>query len=162
MIDFPTIIKELELNESLAIKYITPIPPEFMAQQPPNLPNHPAWILGHLTISNNTAVQLITGVSIRPESERDLFAIGSTPQPAPSIYPDKQTLVDNYVEMHEHLVAAFNKVTHDMLAAPPAIERLQKNFPTLGLFLLHVSTAHEAYHIGQLACWRQATGLAGT
>ncbi|WP_432797900.1 DinB family protein [Poriferisphaera sp. WC338] len=160
MINIQTVFDEMNLHEQIALQFLEPIPEDRMTEQPNGLRNHPTWILGHLTAAHNAAISILTDISIRPESETALFAIGSTPHADPALYPDKQTLIDNYLDIHQHYIAAVTAASPEKLAAPSPLERHKGRFSSLAMFVLHVGTAHEAYHLGQLSAWRQATGIA--
>ena len=41
-------------------------------------------------------------------------------------------------------------------------EKTRKYFPTVGDFVDYLLSAHEANHIGQIAAWRRAMGLASS
>ena len=133
---------------------------EQMVQQPHRVVNHPAWTLCHLaSASNHTGVAL--GLeSTFPEEWETAGKTGGIPGGDPSQYPSKEALLAELKKQHD-------RVTEAVAAADPAVfakeypdEKTRKFFPTMGDFVDYLLSAHEANHIGQIAAWRRAMGLA--
>ncbi|QDU32714.1 DinB superfamily protein [Poriferisphaera corsica] len=161
MISTKQLIEELQLNERLAMGLIDTIPAERFTEQPMGIRNHPAWILGHLRVSENTVYGLLTGgKSVCSEEEIAKFKVGSEPIADASMYPEKTELVEGYLEMHRLLIGALEDALPEVFTKKMDVERLISRFPTYGMFLVHVLAGHEGYHLGQLSTWRRVAGLA--
>lgn len=133
---------------------------EQMVRQPHGLVNHPAWTLCHLaSASNHTAVAL--GLeSTLPEDWEAAGKTGGTPSGDVSRYPSKAALIAELRKQHERVAAAVAGADAAVFAREYPDEKTRKFFPTMGDFVDYLLSAHEANHIGQVAAWRRAMGLA--
>jgi hypothetical protein len=117
------------------------------------------WLVGHLAVTGDFARKLAGRPPLCPAEWRALFNPGTQPSHDPATYPAMDALR-----------GAFRAVYTDLTdAAPAGLSGLdQPNpfaparaaFPTAGDFLAYLMTGHLAYHLGQLAAWRGAAGLA--
>lgn len=124
------------------------------------VPNHPAWIIGHLANTSAGFGSTLLGVeSIQPEGWQEILGGSSTPVADASVYPDKQTLAEKLAEAHAHISEAFLNVDDARLAEANPVERLAPAFPTIGNMITFVMTSHESTHLGQLSAWRRGMGL---
>lgn len=124
------------------------------------VPNHPAWVLGHL--ANTSGVFGATLLGVEPHQRdgwKELFGGGSKPLSDASLYPDKAALLAALEESHQHIAAAFDKAGDARLAETNPAERLRPIFPTIADMIVFIMTSHEATHLGQLSAWRRAMGL---
>lgn len=135
------------------------IPEEKMADQPENLPNHPAWTLGHLATSCALGASLLGVEMSFPESWMTLYQKGSKPLPDRKSYLSKAQLLETLEQQHKKLVEAIDSTDPKLLASPLADETRRQRFPKTGDFICFLMTAHENMHIGQLADWRRAMGM---
>jgi uncharacterized damage-inducible protein DinB len=130
-----------------------------MTRQPPGVPNHPAWTLGHIAYSFQGIGEEIGLDPWLPEDWTERFATGSTPVGDAGAYPVKQELLDMLTD-GERRVREWLLATDDTaLNSPLPDERVREILPTLGHAVLHVLVGHTAAHLGQLAVWRRALGL---
>jgi len=134
-----------------------------LADQPAPGLNHPAWILGHLSIGTDIARQLLGKPTACPESWPELFGPGSTPRPDRSVYPSKEELLGALARGHEAVARASAEVSPESLAGRHTVDLafLKESIPTVGDLLAHLMTTHEATHLGQLSAWRRMMGLPG-
>jgi len=132
---------------------------ESMADQPFTGANHPAWILGHLRVSEDAALRLLDVESDCPSQWYDLFEPGTEPQPDRQSYPSKNELLVGLKKGHRQLVAAVRNVAAEDAARPNPVDVLQPWLATFGDVLAHVLATHPAIHCGQLAAWRRGMGL---
>ena len=132
---------------------------EKMCEQPGGIPNHPAWILGHLGSSCNFIGQLLGFDPVCPPEWDKLFGMDSQPTTDPSLYPSKDELIKKLQEGHARAAQAFGEVTAEDLQKASPIESLAPMFPTVGDLTVFMLTTHEAIHLGQLSAWRRAQGL---
>jgi hypothetical protein len=120
--------------------------------------NHPLWILGHLAICTDYALQLAGSPPRCPPTWHKVFAPGSDPSKLTEV-PSKQELWQALAEGHAHVAAAVAKVDPQQLRGPHQIEFLLKALPSKAELLSHILTTHEAVHWGQLSAWRRERGL---
>jgi len=127
---------------------------EEMVEQPPGVPNHGTWTLGHLIFScQGMATEL--GVSPwLPGDWESVFGYGSTPRSEGGSYPKKAELQTLLADAVTRLRDALRRVDASVLRSSLSAD----DFPTMGHLLLQVVVAHTAYHAGQLAVWRRAMG----
>lgn len=148
-------------NARLVRKMVEDVPAERMCYQPLNLPNHPAWQVGHLT---SVRVSVARGLG-RPvdidEAWLKRFARGSVPVADPGAYPGKEELMGTFVRAQEHLEGVLAGLDEAALDGPNPVERLRERLPTVRHFVTFVLMVHDGMHVGQLADWRRAEGLPG-
>ena len=133
---------------------------EQMVQQPHGVVNHPAWTLCHLaSASNHTGVAL--GLeSTFPADWEAAAKTGGVPVADSLQYPSKQALLGELKKQHERVAEAVANADPAVFAKEFPDEKTRKVFPKMGDFVDYLLSAHEAGHIGQLAAWRRAMGLA--
>ncbi|NOG53794.1 MAG: DinB family protein [Planctomycetes bacterium] len=155
-------------NLTLGIGYaeglVRDIPEEKFASMPfPNM-THPAWCLGHLSLSPDRILTQ-TGHSdlaqVNDDYER-LFTEGSEclDDPECSIYPKKDEIVARFVDRHRVMVSVLPDLGDDLLAAPIKNEGMREMFPSNAYMLNFVLTSHVMAHLGQISTWRRCYGLA--
>ncbi len=127
---------------------------EEMVGQPPGVPNHATWTLGHLIYCCQGMATEIGGGAWLPDDWESKFGYGSTPSGRQEEYLSKGEMLALLDEakgrLRETLRAAEASALHRSLE--------DETFPTMFDLLLQVVVAHTAYHAGQLAVWRRAMG----
>lgn len=157
---FESLSRVVAFNTSLLERMIGDIPAERMCEQPAGLPNHPAWILGHLAFVRFALLkQLGVDNGDFPEAWVPLFGRGSTPCSEDKKYPGKEELWDAFKRLQNVTIESIMALTPKQLAEPHSIESLKEPFPTIGDLLLQMLTAHDGLHVGQLSDWRRALGF---
>lgn len=147
-------------NAALLKKGVADVRDDRMCHQHVNLPNHPLWTVGHLTMVRiNVAALLGKPTDIVDKAWLKRFDPGSTPTCDAAAYPSKAELLSVFDQAQANLDAALLATNESALAAPNPMERLRDRFPTLGHFALTLVTMHDGLHIGQLSDWRRAEGL---
>lgn len=141
-----------------ARELVADVPDEEFAEEPVPGLNHPAWILGHLTVTADFGLGLLGQKPVAPEGWGPTFAPGSVPDPNRGNYPTKAELLNAYEAGHAALAAAAAQLDDARAATPNPIASLKARFPTLGDLLAHLLTTHEATHLGQLSAWRRTMG----
>jgi uncharacterized damage-inducible protein DinB len=140
---------------------VADVPDEQFAEQPAEGFNHPAWVLGHLAAVSDFGLQILGRKFALPAEWHQLFDPGTVPSPERALYPPKAELLAAYEAGHHRLAEAVAAgADPDRLARPNPVRQLRPVLPTLGDFLAHLLTTHEATHIGQLSAWRRQLGLA--
>jgi hypothetical protein len=127
---------------------------EEMVVQPPGVPNHATWTLGHVIFACQGMATELGEAAWLPQDWESTFGYGSTPRPGQEGYPSK-------AELLTLLADAASRLTHAVRSADASVldRRLpDEDFPTVGHIVLQVVVAHTAYHAGQLAVWRRAMG----
>ena len=135
---------------------------EQMVQQPHGVVNHPAWTLCHLASASNHTGAALGLESSFPEAWEAAAKTGGVPSGDASQYPSREELLAELKKQHERVAAAVTAADPAVFAKEYPDEKTRKFFPTVGDFVDYLLTAHEANHIGQLAAWRRAMGLAAS
>ena len=131
-----------------------------MVGQPNGVVNHPAWSLGHLTVASNQLGDLLGLDSGLPEGWGKPFATGGIPSGDIATYPSKDELLAALVAQHDRNTAEVRNTDLARFAEPHPNEGTRKYFPTIGDMVMFFMTSHEMDHLGQVAAWRRAMGLA--
>jgi len=132
---------------------------EEMILQPPGVPNHAAWTLGHVIHSCQAIAQELGVSPWLPDDWESLFGYGSSPcGVAGSAYSFKSVLTGYLADASDRLRAALLTTDENRLRDPLPDPKTREVLPTTGDALLQIVCAHTAYHAGQLAAWRRAIG----
>jgi uncharacterized damage-inducible protein DinB len=134
------------------------IPDEEFAEEPVPGLNHPAWILGHLTVTADFGLHLLGEKPVAPEGWSAMFAPGTVPDPQRATYPTKAEYLNAYEAGHAALASAAAALDDARAAKPNPVASLKARFPTVGDLVAHLLTTHEATHLGQLSAWRRTMG----
>jgi DinB family protein len=136
------------------------IPQEEMERQPNPGVNPPAWILGHLAICTDYALQLMGRPMQLPAAWHEEFGQGSSPLPQKHPYPTRDELLNALRSGHAAVVNVLPSIDAKQLAAPNPLNApfLQQTLPTVGDLLAHLLSTHEAAHLGHLSNWRRQMG----
>jgi uncharacterized damage-inducible protein DinB len=138
---------------------VADLPDEEMVRQPPGVPNHAAWTLGHVIHSCQAIAGELGVAPWLPDDWEGRFGYGSTPSAAAdSGGSSKAALLASLADASDRVRAALLATEERMLNGPLPDERTREILPTVGAALLQVVAAHTAFHAGQLAAWRRAIG----
>lgn len=131
-----------------------------MLKQPSPDVNPPAWLLGHLAICTDYALQMMGLEKRLPAEWHAEFGPQSSALSQEHPYPSKQEMWDAYTTGHKAVESASRDVTAETLQKPNPLpfEFLQKHLPTTGDLLGHLMTTHESSHLGHLSNWRRQMG----
>lgn len=135
------------------------VPDERFAEQPMPGVNHPAWILGHVALTTDSASKLLGGSKVLPESWNTLFGRGSVATTTRTDYPSKEELVaavDSGFQRVRDLAAV---ATSEMVGRPNPNPMLRGAMPTVQDLCAFLMTGHFSIHLGQLSMWRRMIGL---
>lgn len=127
---------------------------EEMVEQPSGVPNHATWTLGHIIFSCQGMATELGVAPWLPDDWESVFGYGSTPRSEEKQYPKKAELQTLLADATTQLCQVIRSVNGSVLKRQLPSEE----FPTMDHLLLQVVVAHTAYHAGQLAVWRRATG----
>lgn len=125
--------------------------------------NHPAFILGHLTLYGP---RMVTHLGGRPTPPPPGFEAACSKEatcvddPAGTIYPPRDAVVAAFRTACEEAIAALRAAPDDVLQQPnPAEGRMRELFPTLGSVHAFYAGGHMMGHLGQLSAWRRMEGM---
>jgi len=129
---------------------------EDMVLQPPGVPNHAAWTLGHIVYSCQAMAGELGVEPWLPDDWESQFGYGSSPAAVVSRRPSKEALLAALEDASRRLETAMLRIDETTLAEPVPDETTRGTLPTKGHALLQAVAAHTAFHAGQLAVWRRA------
>lgn len=138
------------------------IPPAKFAHKPHPTMNHPAFIIGHLSLYPNKVFTVLSQPRLIVEKPgfAELFQAGVQCVEQEGRYPGKDEIVAYYLERHKALIQAMGNVSDEALARENPIEgRLKEKFPLVGIAVNFLLNNHHMSHLGQLSAWRRAMGL---
>lgn len=127
--------------------------------------NHPAFVLGHLSIYAPKMVTHLGGDASAlaiPEEYQAVFSPAATCQDDPDgiIYPSMEIITarffDGYKAVLENLQAADDAVFQ---TPNPNEGRMRELFPSLGAMHMFYVSGHMMMHLGQMSAWRRMQGL---
>lgn len=161
MIDL--LLSYYERNADYARRLVADVTDAQWCAQPANIPNHAAWVIGHLAqVADKATGNFTLGLERQfPPQWEELFHGKSHPTADRAAYPDKPALLAAYESGHARVAEALGKLDDSVLAKPTPHEGFGQRFPTIGVALLHTMVGHECVHLGQLSAWRRALGLPG-
>lgn len=153
------ILNSLSLHMKTLQELVADLDDAQMTRQPPGVPNHPAWTLGHIAFSFQGIGEEIGLDPWLLEDWEKRFGTGSTPVAEAGAYPAKQELLDTLADAERRVREPLLALDYTALQGLLRDERIREILPTLGHAVLHVLVGHTAAHLGQLAVWRRAMGL---
>ena len=125
--------------------------------------NHPAFILGHLSLYGPRITSQLGGSPTPPPASFEkVFSKDATcvDDSAGSIYPSMAEVVNAFRTGCEEAIRALRSATDDtMHKANPADGRMLELFPTLGSIHGFYAGGHMMMHLGQLSAWRRIEGM---
>ena len=139
------------------------IPPEkFCYRQSPNM-NHPAFIVGHLSLYPNRIVTLIGRedlITDVPAGWLELFQAGSVCGDDASKYPKKDALTKVFFDGYRKVAEILPGVDDEVFRRDNPLEgRMREVFPKVGIAVNFLCNNHLAMHLGQISTWRRTIGL---
>lgn len=129
-----------------------------MILQPPGLPNHAAWTLGHLIFSFQEIAAETGSARWLPEDWESRYGFGSSPARALSAESSRDNMIAMFDDAARRLHDAVSMLDEDTLSLPLPDEDARAVMPTVGHALLQIVSAHTAFHAGQIAAWRRGIG----
>jgi len=155
-----SIVEELasgiEGSAELLLRYLAGFDDSNATAQAAHLPNHAAWIVGHLALTMHRAAEKIAGREFPLEYDPEPLAFGSKPTDRRADYPALAKLVERYKASHGLLAQSIRE-------AGEAGLRREINwggrFTVTGRDLALRMLFHNGTHCGQLIDLRRALGL---
>jgi len=154
----PEIVACFERSVAFMQESVTDLSDEDLVLQPPGVPNHAAWTLGHVIHSCQAMAGELGVQPWLPTEWESRFGYGSSPTAVVPQCPSKAALLAALAEASDRLRTALLRLDETALAEPLPDEKVRELLPTKGHAILQVVAAHTAFHAGQLAAWRRAIG----
>ena len=149
-----------QLHYALAL--VDDLSDEQMVQRPGGNMNHPAWMLGHVSLYHPVTLQLLAGEPVDDPKNDSLYGFaGHGPVDDIKAYGSKESIVAWFADGHENVAQALLAAKPQAFRRPPSLERWAKMYPTVEFMLPDLLLHHESLHIGQISIWRRAAGLPG-
>lgn len=131
---------------------------EEMTLQPPGVPNHAAWTVGHIVHSWQAIGAELGAQSWLPDEWESLFGYGTSPAGVEPGHHSRVALAASLAAAHGHLRSVLLGLDPSTLREPLPDADARELFASTADALLQVVIAHTAFHAGQLAAWRRAIG----
>jgi hypothetical protein len=148
------LIRIFEATVQFIEQSVADLSDEEMVKQPAGVPNHPTWTLGHIIHSCQGMSTEFGAEPWLPDGWESTFGYGSRPLPDRNHYRKKSELLKMLADSRIRVRQTLLSMDASVLEKPLPDE----DFPTMGHILWQVLVAHTAFHAGQLAVWRRATG----
>jgi uncharacterized damage-inducible protein DinB len=139
-------------------RLVADVPDQDFCRQPNGVVNHPAWVIGHLTISCQAIGSELGEEGWLPEQWQELFGTGSTPTSDRSAYPSKTALLAALTDSAARVTVRVITLGDAGMSEPLPDERYRSVLPTVGHAVAHILISHTAVHVGQVSVWRRAAG----
>ena len=130
-----------------------------MVAQPNGIMNHPAWVIGHLTLTCQMLGGAIGLPEWLPNDWAERFSTGSVPVADASLYETKNNALAMLSHAQSRITQAVDQLDDSRLDEPFPDESYRVVFPTVRHALTQVLVGNTANHIGQLSVWCRAMGL---
>lgn len=126
--------------------------------------NHPAFVLGHLSIYPSRIVADLGGdaSSIAPSEKYEaLFSPSATclDDPGAKLYPAMDDIKEKFFAAHQAAIEALLAAEDGKFAAENPNEQMRAKFGTKGSMHAFYLGGHVMIHMGQISAWRRAMGL---
>lgn len=148
------LIWSLEKVRQNTLKIVEDLQEQQMFLQSSASENHPAWILGHLLLSDSYLLALLKTRELSSDFIDLLNKYG--PNPTNQNYDSKSFLVERLTETGLLRIEAVRQMEN--ISQPLPDELLAKTQPTIGHHL-QMLMIHEGHHSGQISIWRKLHGL---
>ncbi|MEO1498680.1 MAG: DinB family protein [Planctomycetota bacterium] len=145
-----------------ALALLDDVTDEQFVTRPGGNMNHPAWIIGHVSLYHDATLSLLAGKPFKEPKDDPLFGYdGDGPIDDIEPYGSKQLMVERFADSHEVVAQAVLSASPADFARAPSLPRWAAMYPTVEFLLPDLLLFHEGMHIGQISTWRRAMGLAG-
>lgn len=126
--------------------------------QPVEAINHPAWLLGHVSIYNDVITALLQG---KPFDDPWDQSCGKNTHPVAnrSSYSSKEAILARFAAGVAAACHAIDSASPEAWSAQFEHPTWGKRFETVSSAVTFLATTHIALHTGQLSGWRRAMQL---
>lgn len=132
---------------------------EQFIQMQPGWPNHPAWQIGHITLTLVGQQKLIDPSVEADEELSKLFGMNTEPATEAGIYLSKSELLARLDAEQSKSADLFQKIDPERFNDATDHPFLSRIMPTLGQALTFLMVTHYGVHTGQLSAWRRSAEL---
>lgn len=154
-----SVLHSFEYGVEFLAEQVADVAAADMAAQPGGVRNHPAWVLGHVTVTCQELGGVLGVPAWLPGDWGGRYGTGSVPVADAGRYEGKVVAVAMLRDARARIAAAVEKLDAARLDEPFPVESYRRVFPTVRHAVTQVLVGHQAYHIGQLALWRRAMGM---
>lgn len=154
-----TVLHSLAYGLDFLRTQVADVSPADMVRQPAGLPNHPAWVIGHLTLTCQQVAEVLGLPPWLAHHYAGRYGTGSRPVADPSAYEAKTEALAALADAQARLTDVVSTLDRRRLDEPFPDPAYAEAFPSIGHFLTQVLAGHTAYHVGQVGAWRKALGL---
>ena len=156
----PSIVYAWDNDLRYALALLDDVTDEQMVLRPGGNMNHPAWILGHLSLYYPIVPALLRGEAVADPADDELFGFrGRGPQPEAHLYGSKASQLERMRAGHEQVAQALLNAGAEDFQRAPSLSRWAQMYPTVEFMLPDLLVMHESIHIGQISIWCRAAGL---
>jgi len=154
----PELVMCFDRSLSYIRELVAELTDEEMVLQPPGVPNHGAWTIGHITYSCEQIARELGVEPWLPDDWEQQFGYGSTPSLIAKRYSGKSAGLAALEDAGRRLRAALVGIDESTWTRPLPDEQVREILPTMADALIQIMAAHTAFHAGQLAAWRRVIG----
>lgn len=160
----PIIAASARISRGYAERITKGISAENFARKPKGVnANHPAWVLGHLSVYPDRLLPMLGHAALATPIEaryETLFDHKSEcrDDPTGAIYPAMAELIERFVGRTDVIIGALPE-TPDAAFERPNTFAMQDRFPTIGHLATFMLVGHPMLHLGQLSTWRRCMGM---
>lgn len=151
-----------ERTAGYAHALLDPIPdPVFAHLAHPEI-NHPAFVVGHLSLYLNASLDLIGKSELAEPFPFDeaTFKDGAACVEQDGRYPAKDALLSYFFRHFATVLRAVEATPIERFAMEnPMGGRMKEFFPTVGIAVNFLLNNHMMMHLGQVSAWRRLMGL---
>jgi len=138
------------------------IPADKFAHMPHPTMNHPAFIIGHLSLYPNRLFTMLDRKDLVKDKPGypELFQAGVQCVEQVGRYPKKDEIVSFYVERYTAISNFLPSLDDEVFSRENPMEgRMREVFPQIGLACNFLLNNHHMMHLGQVSAWRRCIGL---
>ncbi|HED53575.1 MAG TPA: DinB family protein [Phycisphaerales bacterium] len=148
----------LGFSRGFLMSLLEATPDEAFFKVPCSGGNHPAWIVGHLALTDAFFLADLSGQALGvPESWNELFGMKTESVEDASKYPSRQELTERLVSTREAMIGWLKSLSDEQLLKP--IEGDLSQFAKNPAVLMGTLAWHEGLHTGQIGVVRRMVGL---
>lgn len=145
-------------NADTYAKLVSDVADDYFASQPIEGVNHPAWLLGHVSVYNPVIVALLKGESFDNPWDAPMGK-NSSPIADRSAYASKDQILKTFAEGVDAACDVISSAPAEAWTAPMTHPTWGKQFATVAPAVVYLATTHLALHLGQLSGWRRMMSL---
>jgi len=159
-----TVTPAIERTYGLLTGLLDGVTPDRFARMPEGVTtNHPAFILGHLSLYPTLVLEQlgVTSVAHIPSDHQALFSYEAEciDDAAGTVYPPMDEIVGQFDRVMKETIACLDTIDPAELVKAPSKPPFEGMMPTMAGVACFVLASHPIFHAGQLSAWRRCMGL---